>query len=121
VDIKAPVGAKNQNDNSKFKNKYEQATGIKIDLDNIKKSIEIIKNSGIDYEFRTTVVPGIHTKEDILQIAREISPAKRYYLQNFWPKKTIDPKFEKIRPYSDEFLTEIQKEISSLFEICQVR
>jgi pyruvate formate lyase activating enzyme len=126
MDIKAPLKmqsakCKTQNDNSKFKNKYERATGIKINLEDIKKSIKIIKNSGIEYEFRTTVVPSIHTKEDIIQIAREISPAKRYYLQNFRPQKTIDPSFEKIKPYPREYLLEIQKAISPFFEICQVR
>jgi pyruvate formate lyase activating enzyme len=120
MDIKAPLGAKVQS--SKFKvQSYEKATGIKADLDKIKKSIGIIKNSGIDYEFRTTVVPTIHTKEDILQIARNISPAKKYYLQNFRSEKTIDPKFEKIKPYPQEFLLEIQKAISPFFEVCQVR
>jgi pyruvate formate lyase activating enzyme len=117
MDIKAPLKSqkpkvKSQNYNSKFKNKYEQATGIKINLENIRKSIKIIKNSGgINYEFRTTVVPGIHTKKDILQIARDISPVKKYCLQNFRPEKTIDPSFIKIKPYSDKTLLEIKKRL----------
>ena len=101
--------------------KYYRVIGKKANLEKIKKSIEVIKNSGIDYEFRTTVVPGIHKKEDILQIAKDISPAKRYFLQNFRPEKTIDPSFEKIKPYPQEFLLEIQKIISPFFEVCQVR
>jgi pyruvate formate lyase activating enzyme len=101
--------------------KYSKVVGKKIDLKKIKKSIEIIKNSGIDYEFRTTVVPTLHTKKDILQIAKDIKPAKKYFLQNFLPKKTIDPKFEKIKPYPLEYLIEIQKIISPFFEICQIR
>jgi len=113
MDIKAPLGLKFQN--------YERATGGRIDLNKIKKSIKIIKNSGINYEFRTTVVPTIHIKEDILQIARELSPAKKYFLQNFRPEKTIDPKFEKIKPYPQEFLLEIQKSIVPFFEVCLVR
>jgi len=126
MDIKAPLQnqkskIKKQNGKSKFKNKYENATGVKVDLKKIKKSIEIIKNSGIDYEFRTTVVPGVHTKKDIIQIAKDIVPAKRYFLQSFKPEKTIDPKFEKIKPYHEKYLSEIQKEISSFFEICQLR
>lgn len=102
--------------------KYEKTVGVKIDLDKIKKSIEIIKNSGIDYEFRTTVVPTIHNKEDISEIAKWIGGSKvKYYLQNFRPEKTLDPKFKKIKPYPQEFLTEIQKAIVSFFEICKVR
>lgn len=101
--------------------RYNETVGVKVDLDKIKKSIEIIKNSGIDYEFRTTFVPTLHTKEDIVQIARDISPAKKYYLQNFRPEKTIDPDFEKIKPYPQEYLLEIQKAIAPFFETCQVR
>jgi len=110
MDIKAPLGAK-----------YDLATGVKVDLDKIKESIEIIKGSGVDYEFRSTIVPSIHTKEDVIQMAKDISPAKKYYLQNFRGEKTIDPRFEEIKPYAKDFLLEIQKEISPFFEICQVR
>ena len=110
MDIKAPLGAK-----------YDLATGVKVDLDKIKESIEIIKGSGVDYEFRSTIVPSIHSKEDVIQMAKDISPAKKYYLQNFRGEKTIDPRFEEIKPYAKDFLLEIQKEISPFFEICQVR
>jgi pyruvate formate lyase activating enzyme len=109
MDIKAPLDAKVQS--LKFKvQSYDKATGVKIDLKKIKKSIELVKNSGIDYEFRTTVLPGIHTKEDILQIAKELPPVKKYYLQNFRPKKTVDPACEKIKPYSQKQLERLQKE-----------
>jgi len=126
MDVKAPVEAqranrKAQSSNLKNKNKYEQATRVKINLELIKKSVEIIKNSGVDYEFRTTVVPDLHFKEDIIEIARWLSPAKRYYLQNFRPEKTINPEFEKTKPYPQEYLLEIQKAISPFFEVCQVR
>jgi pyruvate formate lyase activating enzyme len=100
---------------------YDKATGIKADLAKIKKSVEIIKNSGVDYEFRTTVVPTIHTKEDIVVIAKFLGPAKKYYLQNFRSEKTIDPKFLQIKPYSDEYLLEIKKSIASFFETCAIR
>jgi pyruvate formate lyase activating enzyme len=94
---------------------------VNVNLKDIRKSIEIIKKSGIDYEFRTTVVPGIHSREDIIAIAKEISPAQTYFLQNFRPEKTLDPKFEKLRPYSNNFLSEIKKEIQNLFQICGAR
>ena len=109
MDIKAPL------------EKYDRATGIKVDSDNIKESIEIIKNSGVDYEFRMTVVPTLHEKEDVILAAKEIGPAKKLFLQNFRPEKTINPEFEKIKPYSQDFLLEIKEEISSLFEVCQIR
>ena len=63
------------------KEKYAQTVGIEVDLKSIEKSIDIIKEGKVDYEFRTTIVPGIHEKEDILKIAEWIKPAKRYFLQ----------------------------------------
>ena len=101
--------------------KYQKILGRKIKIEDIEKSVKILKEGKVDYEFRTTVVPTILTKEDILKIAKWISGAKRYYLQNFRPEKTIDPKFEKIKPYPQEYLLKIQKAISPFFEVCQVR
>ncbi len=111
MDIKAPL----------VDEKYQESTGREIEVSLIKESIEIIKNSGIDYEFRTTVVSGIHEKEDILEIAKKIGPAKRYFLQKFRAEKNIDSSLVDQRPHSDESLEEIRKEISHLFDVCQVR
>ena len=109
------------------KEKYGLMTGLndkwnKAMMEKIEKSINILKNSEIGYEFRTTVVPEVLIKEDILKIADWIKPAKRYYLQGYRAEKeTINPDFMKKKPYSEEFLLEIQKEISSFFDICKVR
>jgi pyruvate formate lyase activating enzyme len=110
MDIKAPL------------EDYSKATGINVDVSQIKKSIELIKNSGIDYEFRTTIVPTIHTKESIIKMAKEIGPAKRYFLQAFHgEKETINPELSKLKPFPEEELKEIVKEISSLFEVVKTR
>ena len=112
MDIKAPL----------IKERYGQATGVDIDLQRIKTSIELIKNSGLDYEFRTTLVPGIHTPEDVVAIAKAIGPAKRYFLQNFHgEKETIDPSLEGKKPLPEEEIKEAIKEASSLFEVCKLR
>ncbi len=103
------------------KERYPEIYGKSVKVKDIEASLKILKEEKTDYEFRTTVVPTIHTKEDILKIVRWISPAKRYYLQNFRPEKTVDPNFEKIKPYPQEYLLEIQKVILPFFEICQVR
>lgn len=110
MDIKAPLCGK-----------YELATGVKIILDNIKKSVGLIKDSGIDYEFRSTIVPGIHKEEDVIQIAKDIAPAKKFFLQNFRSEKTIDPAFEEVRPYPKDFLLNIKKNIAGFFKICEIR
>ena len=61
---------------------YEKAVGVKIDVALIEKSIKLIKESGIAHEFRTTVVKGIHEKEDFEGIARLVSDSP-YFLQGF--------------------------------------
>jgi len=103
------------------KERYPEIFAKRVKIKDIEKSIEILKKGKVDYEFRTTVVPTVHEKEDILAITHWIRPAKKYFLQNFRPEKTINPSFEKIKPYPVEFLLEIQKIISPFFEICQVR
>jgi len=103
------------------KDRYGEIFGGNIKVEDIEKSIKILNNSNIDFEFRTTIVPTIHQKKDILEIVRWISPAKKYFLQNFRAEKTINPAFIEIRPYSQEWLLDIQKTIAPFFEICQVR
>jgi len=79
--------------------KYSWAAGIKVNYSLIQASINLIKESSIDYEFRTTVVPGIVEKEDILCILKSIKGAKTYVLQQFVPHHTLNPAYRKVRPY----------------------
>ncbi len=64
--------------------KYGETVGVeKFDITPIEKSIELLKNSGVDYEFRTTVTANFHTLEDIGKISQWIKGTPRYFLQNF--------------------------------------
>lgn len=64
--------------------KYSVTTGVKnYDLKPLDKSIEILKHSDIEHEFRTTVVKELHTVEDIINIGEWIKGEKNYFLQNF--------------------------------------
>ena len=62
---------------------YFLACGCNADVQNIKKSIEIIKSSGVDHEFRTTVVKGIHTAKDIARCATLVGEGEKYFLQSY--------------------------------------
>lgn len=104
------------------KEKYPEVFKEKIEVEDIEESINILKNSKIDSEFRTTIIPTVLKKDDVVKIAKWIGgPNVKYYLQNFRPEKTIDPKFEKIKPYPEEYLLEIQKAVSPFFKVCQLR
>lgn len=64
--------------------KYALTVGNdKIDISNIEKSVELLKEGKVDYEFRTTVTKELHTTEDFAKIGEWIFGAKRYYIQNF--------------------------------------
>ncbi len=64
--------------------KYAETCGTQdIVVEDIQKSIDFLINGEIDYEFRTTVVQGHHTPEDIEKISLAIKGAKKYFLQNF--------------------------------------
>lgn len=66
-----------------IKSKYELTGGAKVKIENILKSINIIENSGIDYEFRTTIIKEFHTLSDIDYISKKLDKKSKYYIQNF--------------------------------------
>ena len=71
--------------------KYNEVAGINCDMSEIKRSIDIIKASNIDYEFRTTLVPILISENDIQKIKVELNDDKRYRIQPFVKvKKLVD-------------------------------
>ena len=63
---------------------YARTVGVPgFDIAGVERSKNFLMKNGIDYEFRTTVVKGIHTRESLLEAARWIAGAKEYYLQQF--------------------------------------
>ena len=102
-------------------NNYSKAAGVKVDLGKINKSIDLIKNSNIDYEFRTTVVPGLVGKKDIEEIGKWLKGTKNFALQQFQNKKVLDKEFEKIQPYSEETLKEFKKMLEKNIKKVELR
>lgn len=90
MDIKAPL------------EKYQNVVYSKINLSNITKSINLIMNSGIDYEFRTTVIKSQLSCEDFEQIGYTIKGAKRYYLQKYVPSEILDKALISETSYTDD-------------------
>ena len=95
------------------KEKYAEITNSNVGLEKIERSIAIIKSSSLPHEFRTTVVPSLHTKEDVAAIAKWVS-SDHYKIQNFQPKEAhVDPKFKEIKPFSEEQFSELKSAITS--------
>lgn len=71
----------------------EDLLWVKIDKNSYLKSIEIIKNSPIDYEFRTTLIKNYHNLPNFEKIVKQISGSKKYFLQNYKWWNTLDENF----------------------------
>ena len=63
---------------------YGEAVGLSdFDTSDIERSVEILRRGEVDYEFRTTVVLGLHTEENLEKIAKWLVGEKKYFLQSF--------------------------------------
>jgi len=103
-------------------NKYSKLAGKKIDCKKIKKSIKIIQGSNVDYEFKTTFVPDLLKKEDIVEIGKELKKSKRFYLQQFKNDiPLISSNLVDMKPYSKEYFDETLSEVKAFFDICEMR
>ena len=69
--------------------KYHITTNSNVNLEDIKKSVSILINSSIEYEFRTTVVKEFHNIEDFKIIGENIKGAKNYFLQSYQDKDSV--------------------------------
>ncbi len=102
--------------------KYKKTCGYnKLDIQRIKLSAELIKNSGLPYEFRTTVVPGLHTEKDFEDIAKWLFGAKTYFLQEYRDIKILDPAIRKKTQGKSLDLEKIKKSIEKSFEKVGIR
>jgi pyruvate formate lyase activating enzyme len=109
MDIKAPF------------EDYMKITGVQIDSEKLKKSIELIINSGLPHEFRTTIVKTLTSFDDLRKIAQSIKGADNYFLQKFVSSKLNDPSLINEVSYSERELNELANEFSSFVKHCGVR
>ncbi len=92
---------------------YGRVAGAKVDTKKIRESVRIIMESGLSYEFRSTILPALHKKQDLEQMAKLIKGAEKYYLQKFRPEdKLNDLTFGGFKSYTD-------KEMKQLATICR--
>jgi len=85
-------------------------------VEEIKRSIELIKGGGVEYEFKLTIVPGIVAKKDIPKIGELIKGVKKLVLQQFRPQKTLDKSYQSKVPYCRDEIIEMAKELEKYVE-----
>jgi pyruvate formate lyase activating enzyme len=101
--------------------KYAEAASTVVDTARIARSIDILLGSDIEYEFRTTVVPGILDEEDVVHIGEWIAGARAYYLQQFVPRNTLDPAMLEQEPYPAHRIRAMAKLAEPYVQLVQVR
>jgi pyruvate formate lyase activating enzyme len=93
---------------------YSRAAGLTVKLEPILESIEILKTGKVDYEFRMTVVPGLHQEEDIRILGSQLRVGPRLILQNFSPENPFDPCMKSLVPYDPKVLKKIEREVQEI-------
>lgn len=109
MDIKAPI------------EKYAEITNVIPNPDKIKKSVDLIMNSGIKYEFRTTVIKSQLSFDDFEKIGQMINGAEKYFLQKFEASKILDEKLKDEKSYSNEEFSIICQNLQKYVKEVKVR
>ena len=101
--------------------KYEYVIKRKIDKTEILDSIRLIMDSGLDYEFRTTIVKALFEKDDCYKIGQLIQNSRLYVLQKFVPSKTLDDIFLDMKSCTDEELDSFKEIMEGFVQRCIIR
>lgn len=89
---------------------YSVLAGTLASAIKIKETIALIKQSGVDYEFRITLVKELHSAIIIEQMVEELRGACRVFLQQFRPAVTLNPTFASYRAFSAAEMTAIAEQ-----------
>jgi len=102
--------------------KYPELTQRDVQFSTLLSTINLLKDSNIDFEVRTTCIPEYVEMEDFKEIVNEIKFVKKYYLQQFVNSVSlIDHEWEKVEPYPIEKLIEFKEFLSDYTSICEIR
>jgi len=109
MDIKGPI------------ERYDEIVKVRVSKKNIKESVELIRKSGLEYEFRTTVLPKLLKENDMISIGRWLKGSKRYALQQFRPNITLDKSYGNEIPYTEKEMMNLKEIVKPYFETVEVR
>ncbi|PID28806.1 MAG: anaerobic ribonucleoside-triphosphate reductase activating protein [Candidatus Cloacimonadota bacterium] len=109
MDIKAPL------------RKYKDVVKTEVNDKDIRKSIELLKNSSVEYEFRSTIVDSLFDKNDVSEIKTMIQGCGKYFIQNFSPAKTLDLDFKMENPVSEDDVDFIKQQLSPVVDQIMTR
>ncbi len=99
---------------------YSKAAGVGIDKEKIRKFIQLIEEIK-EHEFRMTVVPGLVDEEAIKKVGGLVKGGRRFYVQQFEPKNTLNPEYTKKEPFPKEKLKKFKIFLSGYVNQCKIR
>ena len=123
LDIKAPLQPE----------KYGRVSGVDVAsrgqlLSKVIATIDLLTDSGVEYELRTTVAPDLLSEADFLEIGRFCKERKkqpvfpgRYIIQNFFPAPTLNPEFTTKKSWEKSRLEALQEKMKPFFREVQIR
>ncbi|MCS7258565.1 MAG: anaerobic ribonucleoside-triphosphate reductase activating protein [candidate division WOR-3 bacterium] len=94
-----------------FDKRYDKAIGREAWLEVLLRTVRLLKESGVDYEFRTTMVPTIVAPTDLITILKDIAPVKKYAIQQFVPKNARLKQYRLKKPYTKEEILKVLPEL----------
>ena len=109
------------------KENYESVANSKIDLKKVEESMKIISSEMKNYEFRTTIIEGVHDIEEMKEIAEWLNnitgiKPKKFCLQGFKNKgKLISDEFKSKKETEEKYLLELKDAIKDYFEEVEIR
>ena len=113
MDVKAPLDYE----------AYSRSAGIadRDALERVRDTIDLLMEGRVEYEFRMTVVPALHRATDLERVASQIEGARRFVLQSYIARDTLDPEFLNEAPYNHERLEEFRDFMDGYVEDCILR
>lgn len=93
---------------------YKRWCGVEVETAQIEETIDFVLEGNVDYEFRMTMVPFFHREDDVYRAAERIKSARRFFIQEFKPTHTLNAAFSRIRPFSQERIGRIRKNVDEI-------
>jgi len=111
MDFKAPLTPED----------YQRVTQVDVDVVDVGRSIQLIKQCGLAYEFRITMVPGLVGADELERMLPVLEGSEVVALQNFKPDFCLSEALHHVTPYAPEEMDAFQDMLAPAVRRCIVR
>ena len=111
MDFKAPLTPED----------YRRVAGADVDVANVRLSLNLIKQSGLPYELRVTLVPGLVGRAELERMLPDLEGARQVALQNFRPELCLAEELRSVVPFKPDELEDMRRLVASVAERVVIR